>query len=160
MPHKLYRFKQRRRCPRNWRLPAAATCACAAGACLRRHLYLSRHMYVPATTSLCLRHKAPARRQLHFDARASALRAEHNQNALPCVCRMLLPMMLLSLLERVSPPFGSQVAFSISLENASNALPCEKSLFPFYILEFDPLSEIRLPMLQFVSPPKITTNTK
>ena len=159
MPHKLYRFKQRQRCPMNWRLPAAATCACAAGACLRRRLYLSRHMCLQPT-GLCLRHKAPAGRQLHFNARASALRAAHNQNALLHVCSLLLLMALLSLLTRVSPPFGSQVAFSISLENASNALPCEKSLFPFYILEFDPLSEIRLPMLQFVSPPKITTNTK
>ena len=146
MPNKLYRFKQRQRFPNNRRLPAAATCACAAGACLRRRLYLSRHMCLQPT-GLCLRHRAPARRQLHFNARASALRAEHNQNALLHVCRLLLLMTLLSLLARVWPSFGSQVAFSISFENASNALPCEKSLFLFYILGFDPLSEIRLPML-------------
>ena len=135
MPNKLYRFKQRQRCPMNRRLPAAAMCAmcaCAAGACLRRHLYLSRHMCLQPT-GLCLRHRAPARRQLHFNARASALRAEHNQNALPHVCKLLLLITLLSLLARVSPPFGSQVAFSISFENASNALRCEKRYSYFAI---------------------------
>ena len=66
-------------------------------------------------------------------------------------------MLFVFLLERVWPRFGSQVAFSMSFENASNALPCEQKMFLFYILEFDPLSEIRLPMLQFVSPPQIET---
>lgn len=71
-----------------------------------------------------------------------------------------------ALINDVAASFGKSVAafritscLFISLENAANALPCEKSLFLFYIPEFGPLSEIRLPMLQFVSPPEIETKT-